>query len=165
MSKQISASKLEALFNKLERCETEDEVIAVLTKEGYWNDNRAWRSYGGVDSNFSTIGNQSSNAVAAIGEKEINSVDAVLENACLEAGIDPKSKNAPKSMQHASEIFFGIPQGELENADKSTIQKLADKIHLFSTSKKVMTCVYPSQIKEQVKHQIICQKQFYLCQV
>ena len=136
MSKQINVSKLEALFNKLERCETEDEIIEVLTKEGYWNDNRAWRSYGGVDSNFSTIGNQSSNPVAAIGEKEINSIDAVLENACLEAGIDPRSKNAPKSMQHASEIFFGIPQGELENADKSTIQKLADKIHLFSTSKK-----------------------------
>ena len=77
MSKQISASKFEALFNKLERCETEDEIIEVLTKEGYWNDNRAWCSYGGSDSNYSTIGNQSSNPVAAIAERKINSVDSV----------------------------------------------------------------------------------------
>ncbi|NWK05195.1 hypothetical protein HX833_03780 [Marine Group I thaumarchaeote] len=136
MSKQINISKVKVLFNKILRCETEAEVIEVLTKEGYWNDGRAWRSFGGIDSNYSIIGGQSSNPVAALGEKEINSVDTVLENACLEAGIDPRSKDAPKNMQHASEIFFGIPHGELENADKSTIQKLADKIHLFSSGKK-----------------------------
>ena len=79
MSKQINISKVEVLFNKILRCETEAEVIEVLTKEGYWDDSRAWRSYGGVDSNYSTIGNQSSNSVAALGEKKINSVDAVLE--------------------------------------------------------------------------------------
>jgi hypothetical protein len=42
------------------KADTEDEVISLLEEAGYWENTLAWRNYGDNESNFSTIGNQSS---------------------------------------------------------------------------------------------------------
>ena len=68
---------------KLASAETEAEVIKILTSEGLWNDLSRWQPYGKNENNFSIIGNQQSNPDAALVEKLINSVDAVLMKECM----------------------------------------------------------------------------------
>ncbi len=90
----------------LMRADTQKEVVTLLAAAGYWDDSNAWRHVGDNENNFSGIGNQQSEAVAALIEKIVNAEDARLVNACLEAGIDPTSDEAPTSIRQAVAQFF-----------------------------------------------------------
>lgn len=90
----------------LMRADTEADVVALLSASGYWDDPSCWRDLGDDDTNFSTIGSQQSEAVAALIEKLVNGIDARLMNACWLAGIDPASSNAPQSIRDAVAAFF-----------------------------------------------------------
>ncbi len=94
------------LCMKLMLADTEKEVVAILTEAGYWNDFPTWRPINDEENNFSTIGNQQSEAVAAFVEKIVNGLDARLLDACLRAGIDPQGPEAPTSMRQAVARFF-----------------------------------------------------------
>jgi hypothetical protein len=85
----------------LMRADTQDEVVSILTDAGHWDDPTAWRWLGDAENNFSAIGNQQSEAVAALIEKLVNSVDARLMNAAACAGIDAEGDSAPKSIRDA----------------------------------------------------------------
>jgi hypothetical protein len=100
---QLSNSQL---CMALMEADTEAAVIDILNAGGYWNDPTAWRLFSDNDNNFSVIGNQQAEAVAAFVEKIINSVDARLVNACRLAGIDPESPQAPASMREAVARLF-----------------------------------------------------------
>ena len=67
-----------ALCLNLMRADSEREVVALLSEAGYWNDSACWRYIGDYDGNWSTIGNQQSEAIAALTEKFINSIDSTL---------------------------------------------------------------------------------------
>jgi hypothetical protein len=95
------------LCEALMRADTEAEVVQLLVEEGYWDDSSHWRYLGDTEGNYSTIGNQQSEAIAALIEKIINGVDSRLMNACWMAGINPESREAPKSIEAAAELFFG----------------------------------------------------------
>jgi len=95
-----------ALCRALMAADTEAEVISLLTEQGFWDDPACWRYIGDIDSNWSTIGNQQSDSIAALAEKFINSIDARLLNACREANIDPKGPDAPETMREAVARFF-----------------------------------------------------------
>ncbi|HOI42768.1 MAG TPA: hypothetical protein PK523_07465, partial [Elusimicrobiales bacterium] len=58
--------------------ESEDEAIAVLKNHNYWDNDECWKNFGNNENNFSTVGNQQSKPEAALVEKIINSVDAIL---------------------------------------------------------------------------------------
>jgi len=88
------------------RCDTEDEVVALLSEAGYWSDKEAWRYFGDFENNWSTIGNQQSSPHAALVEKLVNAVDATLMGHCYAAGFEPTSIEAPKSMRAAVAQFF-----------------------------------------------------------
>ena len=60
--------------------DSEQAVIDLLTKPGFWDDESAWRYYGDYENNYNTIGNQQSRPDAALVEKLVNSVDARLMN-------------------------------------------------------------------------------------
>ena len=96
-----------SLCDKLLLAETEGTVVKTLKDAGYWDDVTAWRSYGDLDNNYGTIGNQQSEAVAALVEKIVNAIDARLTNACLERGDDPESSDAPGSIREAVHRYFG----------------------------------------------------------
>jgi len=103
----------------LMRADSESEVVALLTEAGYWDDPTAWRDLGDNENNYSSIGNQQSEAVAALIEKIVNGVDARLMNACAEAGIDPESSSAPSSIREAvAEFFEADPDTQSENAGR-----------------------------------------------
>jgi hypothetical protein len=86
--------------------DTEAAVVQVLTDAGYWTDERAWRNVGDIENNYSAIGNQQSEAIAALIEKVINGVDARLMDSCSLAGIDPAAPEAPHSIREAVARFF-----------------------------------------------------------
>ena len=88
------------------RADTEAEVIQILEDAGCWSDPSAWRLFSDTENNYSSIGNQQADAVAAFVEKIINSVDARLVNACRQASIDPEASHAPDSMRAAVAQFF-----------------------------------------------------------
>jgi hypothetical protein len=86
--------------------DSENAVIDILSQAGYWHNAAAWRLYGDIESNYSTIGNQQSRPDAALVEKLVNSVDARLMNECLVRGIDPEGTQAPQTIQRAVALFF-----------------------------------------------------------
>jgi hypothetical protein len=90
----------------LMRADTEQEVVDLLAAAGYWDNIEYWRPYGDDENNYSTIGNQQSEAVAAVVEKIVNGVDARLVDASLRAGVDPEGADSPKSIREAVARFF-----------------------------------------------------------
>lgn len=97
---------LKQLFESLYFAETEAAVNEIIesSPEIFKSDN--WKAIGGNESNFGIIENQQSNPIAALVEKVTNSMDAMLMKRCYELGIDPKGKQAPKSMEEAVNAFF-----------------------------------------------------------
>lgn len=120
---------------KLAAAETESEVVNILTNEGLWNDLSRWQPYGQNENNFSIIGNQQSSADAALVEKLINSVDAILMKECWARGIDPTSAEAPKTIADALERFFHIQNGQIMSMDKKTRNEMSNNIILAATGK------------------------------
>lgn len=106
-------------------CENEVEVISLLEAEGLWDSPANWRSFGDNDNNWSTIGNQQSEADAALVEKIVNSVDALLMKECMIRGIEPTSDEAPRSIASALETFFGITGGKIQNLTEADRTGLA----------------------------------------
>ncbi len=125
----------------LAKAESEDEVIEILEREGYWVDPSAWIDFGYNENNFSTIGNQQSSPDAALVEKIINSVDALLMRGCMEKGINPlNTEKAPTSIYAALEDFFCIYSGRLTNLQVSERNELAENIKLIATGSRSKPC-------------------------
>jgi Fur family ferric uptake transcriptional regulator len=103
---RFAGSGAKALLLDLLDAPNEEKAIAVLKEAGVWHEPKFWRLYGDQEDNFSAAGNQQRNPDAALVEKAINSVDAVLMGRALEAGIDPKGPQAPHSPREAVAIFF-----------------------------------------------------------
>jgi len=85
----------------LVHADSPDEVVSILQKAGYWDDHSVWRDLGDNENNYSVIGAQQSDPIAALVEKLVNCIDARLMNSCLAAKIDPESKQAPISVRRA----------------------------------------------------------------
>src|SRR4030043_494378 len=83
------------------RADSEGQVTKLLSERGFWEKEEYWRYYGDEEDNFSTTGNQQSRPEAALVEKVVNAVDAVLMGACWLNGMSPESVAAPKSIYEA----------------------------------------------------------------
>ena len=138
--KDNADEKAQTLCYELLRSETEDEVISILKKEGFWEDRRVWQPYGNIGNNRGIVGNQQSSAVAALVEKIINSIDAVLTAECLIDGIDPTSSDAPSTMREAVERFFGVRDGRIEILTPKERTVLAENIQLVACGTKEHPC-------------------------
>ena len=115
--------------------ESEQEVINILNDAGYWHDDNVWRLFGDNENNWSQIGNQQGHPVAAMVEKLVNSIDAVLMRECQVQGIPLESEVAPtpQSITKALECFFGVRNGNLANIGASERSELAQNIGLIAT--------------------------------
>ena len=130
-----------ALFELLFNAHTEDEVTFIIEKHLQIFKNENWYPLGKNSSNFGVIENQQSNPIAALIEKITNSIDAVLTRKCYEAGIDPKSAEAPSSMEAAIERFF--PE-EFKNKtwDLSSFRKKqAEEIQILADGPRMNTAI------------------------
>lgn len=118
-----------ALFNKLFAAPTEHDVDAIIAKTSIFNNPNNWRPYGDNESNFGVVENQQANPVAALVEKLTNAIDAILMKKCYEQSIDPRSAQAPKSMDEAVHKFYKYENFDLQayrNEVAQDIQILAD---------------------------------------
>ena len=121
---------MEQLFKELYFAQTEDDVDKVINNHPDIFKQENWHPLGKNENNFGVIENQQSTPIAALIEKITNSIDAVLMKKCLEAGINPKSEQAPKSMEEAKARFFenhgdwDLPRYRKQQAE--SIQIIAD---------------------------------------
>lgn len=129
------------------KCDAEDDVIQLLSDEGYWTDKDSWRSFGDLENNWSTIGNQQSSPHAALVEKLVNAVDATLMGQSYALGIDPVGNNAPRSMRAAVAQFFdgttieaNPSAGLIRNWPSSKRTQVAQSITLVATGTKSKPC-------------------------
>ncbi len=120
---------MKKLFEKLFTAPTEDAVNDIICCTPTFNNPLNWHPYGNNESNFGIVENQQSNPVAALVEKLTNSIDAMLMKKCYEAGIDPRSPEAPDSMEHAIKKFYKYDDFDLQiyrSEIAEDIQILAD---------------------------------------
>ena len=110
----MNNEKLRKICLSLLLADSEDEVIKILSDEGYWDNSDFWRYYGDKEDNFSTVGNQQSRPEAALVEKIVNSVDAILMNECWQQGVSPDDQSAPKSIHKAVALFFAGDENKHE---------------------------------------------------
>lgn len=96
----------EELFKLLYSSPNEKEVDKIIQKYPDVFKEENWAPLGGNPSNFGVIENQQSNPIAALIEKLTNSIDAILMKKCYEVGINPKSTEAPQSMEEAVRYFI-----------------------------------------------------------
>ena len=123
--------KMKQLFKTLYFAQTETDIDKVINTHFDIFKSENWSPLGGSENNFGVIENQQSAPIAALIEKITNSIDAVLMKKCLEAGIDPKSNQAPQSMDEARTNFFPNPGRDWDlagfrNQQAESIQILAD---------------------------------------
>lgn len=94
------------LFMRLLAAGTEDEVQAILDGEGLASDATKWTPYGDNESFYGVVENQQAHPVPALVEKVTNGIDAILEKKVLQAGLDIRSPEAPRSVQEALDRYF-----------------------------------------------------------
>lgn len=97
---------VEKLFWDLYKAPIERDVDKVLERYGLAGNPAHWRPYGQNESNFGVVENQQSSPIPALIEKITNGIDAILTRACIEQGIDPRSEEAPRSIDEALNRFF-----------------------------------------------------------
>ena len=129
------------LFEQLLKAESEDKVDAILKRAEYGLENEsAWQPLGGMENNFSTVGNQQTEATAALVEKIINGLDADLMAECFRANVDPEGPEAPRTMAEAVKQFFGVRDGLLSNVDPKKLTELASDLHVVAVGEKSNPC-------------------------
>jgi len=129
------------LFERLLRAEDESDADEFLRRAGYGLENgNAWFPLGGMENNFSTVGNQQTEATAALVEKIINGIDANLMAECFREGIDPEGFDSPVTMAAAVEQFFDVRGGLLANLGAQRRTELAKRLHLVAVGDKASPC-------------------------
>ena len=94
------------LFFSLYNSKNETNVEKVISSFPEIFKQENWHPYGDDESYFGVIENQQASPIPALIEKITNSIDAILTRKCYEAGIDPKSERAPRTMEEAIKEFF-----------------------------------------------------------
>ncbi len=131
--------RIKDLCLSLMKADTEEDVIRLLSENGFWENPAAWRFYGDIEKNFSEIGNQASRFDVALVEKLVNSVDARLMNECLARGIDPEASSAPQFIREAVSLFFedsdpkSTSSGRIKNWSNAKRTETAKGITLAAT--------------------------------
>lgn len=123
---------MKILFKKLYKAQNETELQQVINSNEVFQNQENWFPLGNNENNFSTIENQQASSIGALIEKFTNSIDATLMKKCYEHNLNPKSLEAPNTMQEAVELFFGAKYQWLSSSfvkeESLNIQIIADGI-------------------------------------
>ncbi|MCU0651394.1 MAG: hypothetical protein MUC39_00400 [Candidatus Omnitrophica bacterium] len=132
------------LLTELIKAEDEKAVDKIISNHSILSKDENWKPYGGFRGNFSQIHNQQGNAIPALVEKPINSIDALLLKHCKLKGIDPESDRAPKSIDEAIEQFYGIKKDLLSELPESKRREVAESIQIIATGSRNQpnVCIY-----------------------
>ncbi|MCW5875686.1 MAG: hypothetical protein KIS85_02275 [Anaerolineales bacterium] len=126
----LTEARAKELCIRLLKAELEEEVVDILKKFNLWEDRSVWKPYGDIANNRGIVSNQQSEPVAALVEKLVNSIDAVLTLECYRSGADPKSAAAPQTMKEAAERFFKIQGGKIQTLSPKERTSIAERVQL-----------------------------------
>ena len=129
----------ESLFYDLLRAEDEREVTEILRRAGLL-DEAHWPPLGGMENNFSIVGNQQTDPTAALVEKVINGIDGELMLEAFRHGVAPEGSDAPNGMSQAVERFLNVRDGRLENLTSKERTALARRVQLVAVGSKEEPC-------------------------
>lgn len=101
---------------------TEDEVQGIL--DALTTDATKWTPYGDNESFYGVVENQQAHPVPALVEKITNGIDAILERKVLQAGLDIRSPEAPRSVREALDRYFPDPRPSSIQAPKARVEKI-----------------------------------------
>ena len=127
------------ILKRLAAAGSEGEVGEVLG-DRFFSD-ATWKPLGGEYNNYAIVGNQQSEAVNALCEKPINSIDHILLKRCRLAGDDPESRRTPRTMKGAVEKYLGIPGGDYGRLDDAKMLDLAKNIQIIADGPKRRPCI------------------------
>ena len=106
---------------------SEDAAIEILRACGYWSDPALWVPYGDNENNYSVVGNQQSSPDAALVERVVNAIDAVLMGEVKASGASPASS------QEAVSLLF--PDAEIgSDAGRNDQKRRVDVARLVQVS-------------------------------
>lgn len=132
---------MKEIFWKLFNANSEEEVKSIITKNTLLNEPKNWKPYGNNQGNFGTFESQQNHPVPALIEKITNSIDAILIKDCKLKGIDPKSSDAPKTMNKAVELFYNVKDGEIGELSEKERRTLAENIQVLALGDKAQPSV------------------------
>jgi hypothetical protein len=122
-------NNLKDLFKNIYFSKDEIALQKIIDSNKSIFKNSNWKALGDNRSNYGVVKNQQSSPIAALIEKTTNSIDALLTKKCYKTGIDPKSSEAPQSMEEAIEVFYPNSNWDLtefRKAQAEEIQIIAD---------------------------------------
>src|SRR3989338_3488566 len=132
--------EFEKLFWAIFKAEDENQLHHIVNANLLLRDEQNWHPYGGRNKNervnFGTFENQQPHPIPALVEKVTNSIDSLLLKHCRLLGIDPKSPQAPRSMQEAVERLFGIKNGDFSEIGEERRREIAEDIQIVATGDK-----------------------------
>ena len=129
----MDGKAVKTVLLRLISASSEDEVRKIIGEnDQILSKEQNWKPYGGYYGNFNTIHNQQQNSVASLAEKPVNSIDHLLLKECRLRGIDPEGNSAPKSMQEAMELFYGIKKGDFSDVGGKRRRELASNIMVIA---------------------------------
>ncbi len=125
----MNAKEIEQLFWQLYNSKNETDVDKLIRSKSHIFNQSNWSPLGGIPNNIGVVKNQQANPVAALVEKLTNSIDAILMRRCYEESINPKSANAPRTIENAIAAFFP----EHKNWDLQTPRNLrAESVQIIA---------------------------------
>ena len=116
MSHTLFSVSEKELFFELYYAKDEAELLEVIGRYPNLFDDSNWKPLDNNPSNYGIVKNQQSNPIAALIEKVTNSIDALLTKKCYECGVNPKSPDAPRTMNEAIEKFYPNNNWDLKSA-------------------------------------------------
>jgi len=146
MSKSFSNTKLsEETAEKFLRALSTAQVDAVLQSHAAFAKPGNWKPYGNAEKNWDRVGVQTSEAVGALAELIINSIDAILMRRAREEKVDFRDDSAPKSMSEAVKRFFPeVLEGRLTSLSNQQRTDLAEKSVLIGIQREKKKTIYPN---------------------
>jgi len=128
----------------LKAVSTED-VNRILESTEEFADRSNWINYGGVEKNWDRVNVQTSNAVGALAELIINSIDAILMRKAKESRVSENDSNCPRNMREAVARFFPeVTEGRLLNIEPRRRTTLAEKCVLVGVRRIRKNHIYPT---------------------
>lgn len=131
----------ENIFWALYKADTEKEIERLISNSRTFLNPTNWKPYGNNQGNFGTFESQQNHPVPALIEKITNSIDATLIKQCKLHGIDPKSSQAPKSMNKAVELFYNVKDGEIGELSEKQRRELAENIQILAVGDKAQPSI------------------------
>ena len=107
---------------------TVEDVDSILNEHPEFGKPDNWRPYGNAPKNWDRVNVQTSEAVGALAELIINSVDAILMRKAQESGIVKASADIPQNMREAVKRFFPeVTEGRLSRLSARQRTDLAER--------------------------------------